>query len=151
MGVTRNATKAERFKLMLYKYSLWIILAVSVLISVLLNVLGLMKVIEQNAVTLAVTGVAVAAFLFTAQSILTSVSTKNEFIREVKRDGNYFPYIHRFCRRAEITFVGNWIPMLYMGNTIYSLAVTALFLFAVLFTLWAMWLIGQILIYSEKH
>ena len=95
MGVIRNATKAERLKLMLYKYSLWIILAASVLISVLLNAIGLMKVIEQNAVTLAVTGVAVAAFLFTAQSILTSVSTKNEFIREVKRDGNYFPYIHR--------------------------------------------------------
>ncbi len=151
MGTTRTATRKERMLLLVYRFSFWIVLAFAATISVLLYLFDLMPVIQKNAVTLAVTGVAVAAFLFTAQSILTSISTKNEFIREVKRDGNYFPYIHRFCRRAEIVFVANWIPMLYMGNTIFNLFVTALFMLGVIFTLWSMWLIGQILIYSEKH
>lgn len=151
MSVTRNATKAEKIILFLYKQSLWIVFILSVGISVLLHFLKLTDVISQNAVTLAVTGVAVAAFLFTAQSILTSVSTRNEFIKAVKKDGQYFLYIHRFCRRAELVFLLNLIPMLYMGNPIYNIAVLSLLIYGLLFTLWAMWLIGQILVYSERH
>lgn len=151
MGVIRKASKIERLTLFLYQNSLWIVLLVAAGVSFLLNHYSLMCIIKKNAVTLAVTGVAVAAFLFTAQSILISISSENRFIKAVRNDGNYFPYIHRFCRRAEIVFVIDLIPMLYMGNDIYNIVVFAVFVYGLIFTVWAMWLIGKILIISEKH
>ena len=151
MSITRDAKPSERIRLFVYQNSLWIVFIIAVGLSTTLYLLKLMQPIKRNAVTLAVTGVAVAAFLFTAQSILISVTSENRFIKAIRDDGNYLPFIHKFCRRAEIVFVIDLIPMLYMGNDYYNIAVITLLLYGLLFTLWAMWLIGNILIISAHH
>lgn len=160
----RKATPIEAATLFVYKQSWWIAALVAVLLAVILQAFNMMSVIVDNGTTLSVTGVAVAAFLFTAQSILISISSQNAFIQELRKDGNYLPFIHQFCRRAEVGFVMVFIPMFYMGKVfksivlwniqvsqVFNVIVFSGFLFSLLFTVWAMWLIGQILIIAERH
>jgi len=153
MNTIRIANLPEKIRGTVYKHSSPVVAGISLLIAIVVFFTGNIGAICKNAVTLAVTGVAVAAFLFTAQSILVAVSSDNPFIRALRHEGNYMSLIHRFCRRAELAFVFLLLPMLYMEKATAWLNIILLsgYVYSLLFTIWAMSLIGKILIISEKH
>ena len=155
MSAADNSTIGEKIRLFVYKQSWWIVFLCSAGIAWILFHFGYLDTIVDHAETLAVTGVAVAAFQFSAQSMLMSASSENRFIREVRHEGKYFPFIHKFCRRSEIVFSLLLIPMLFMEkgekNAIYNIASFSLYLYGLIFTIWTMWLIGRILTISERN
>ena len=149
----RNATKAERIRGWIYKYSLPILLLLAGGLSIVMWKNNLLVVIIKNSTTLAVTGAAIAAFLFTIQSVLISVPKDNPFMQYIRMDGRYFVYIHRFCRMAEIGFLIVMIPMFYMaeGEIVLDLVVFTIYVSCLLLTIWSMSLMGKILIISERQ
>lgn len=112
-----------------------------------------MGVLIDECVTPAVTGAAIAAFLFAIQSALISVPKENPFMQQVRKDGSYLILIHRFCRIAEMTFMLIILPMFFMDNEsgVLNFLVTSADIAALLFTVWSMYLMGRILILSEMH
>ena len=69
MSGMRKATWQERIILLLFRFSGIIIAAVSISLSIIMDKTNLMETIVKNSETLSVTGVAIAAFLFTVQSM----------------------------------------------------------------------------------
>lgn len=153
MGNIRNATFSEKVRLFIYRYSLDLVSIVSIALSCFIIAFGLLPTILENAVTLSVTGVAVASFLFTVQSIFFAIPSDNAFMKAVRDNGYYIAYIHRFCRRSELIFLLLLIPMLYMPNAhiCLNLFLISGYICALIFTIWAMALMGKILIISERH
>ena len=74
-------------------------------------------------------------------------------MQQVRKDGSYLILIHRFCRIAEMTFMLIMLPMFFMSkdNGVLNLLVASAYIAALLFTVWSMYLMGRILILSEKH
>ena len=153
MSGMRKATWQERIILLLFRFSGIIIAAVSISLSIIMDKTNLMETIVKNSETLSVTGVAIAAFLFTVQSILIALPHENPFVKAIRKEGHYMRYLHVFCRRAQIVFMLWLLPMLYMGEetTCLNHIATAGYLFALTFSIWAMWLMTRILIITEKH
>ena len=149
----RKATAAERLRLIIYKYAYIIVATLSIAISYILNEQELMETIIKNATTLAVTGAGISAFLFTIQSILMSIPMNNPFMKNMRTDGRYLTFVHRFCRLAEIGFIAIMVPMLFMDakRIFLNIIVFAAYVYALLFTIWSMYLMGSILINCEKH
>ena len=113
----------------------------------------LMDAIIGNAVALSVTGAAIAAFLFTMQSILMTIPAKNAYLQVLRKNEDYLLDIHKFCRFAEILFLTTLLPMVYMSTEhfILNIVVFTVYLSALLFTIWSMYLMGSILIRCERH
>ena len=153
MSNTLKATIKQCILLWVYRLAPLIVIACAASISFALNHFGLMPTIIKNAAALSVTGAAISAFLFTMQSILMGLPAKNAYLQEVRKDGQYLLDIHRFCRYSEIAFLVNLIPMLYMGKKeiILNIIVLSIFLGALLFTIWSMYLMGGLLIRCERH
>ena len=150
--MVRKATISEKIRGWVHKLAYVVVAIPSVLISLGLCWRGLMNVLIENASTLAVTGAAISAFLFTIQSTLFSVPKDNPFMQHVRKDGRYLILIHRFCRTAEIAFMLLMLPMFYMSKcrVISNLVVVSIYISAILLTVWAMYLMGQILIICER-
>ena len=150
--MVRKATISEKIRGWVHKLAYVVVAIPSVLISLGLCWRGLMNVLIENASTLAVTGAAISAFLFTIQSTLFSVPKDNPFMQHVRKDGRYLILIHRFCRTAEIAFMLLMLPMFYMSKcrVILNLVVVSIYISAILLTVWAMYLMGQILIICER-
>ena len=149
----RKATISERIRGWVYKFAFLTVAIVAVGISLVIYLTKNMGTLIDNATTIAVAGAGVAAFLFTMQGILLSVHKDNPFMIQVRKDGHYLIAIHKFCRFAEITFMAAFFPMLYMSNereVLNILAVSAC-LMSLLLTIWSMYLMGKILVISEKH
>lgn len=74
-------------------------------------------------------------------------------MQQVRKDGSYLILIHRFCRIAEMTFMLIMLPMFFMSkdNGVLNFLVVSAYIAALLFTVWSMYLMGRILILSEKH
>ena len=140
-------------RLFVYKNAPLVVGIIALLISFTLNALKLLDVIIDNAVALSVTGAAISAFLFTMQSILMTIPAKNAFLQLIRKEGHYLINFHRFCRYAEILFLVNLLPMVYMsGERLYlNLVVFAVYVSALLFAIWSMYLMGSILIKCERH
>ena len=153
MQAKQKAKLSELLREKAFQHSLPLILGTASFLSFVANFFDLIPVIIDNKVNLAITGVAVAAFLFTAQSILVALSPNNPYMRAIRREGHYLIHIHRCCRRAEVLFVALLIPMLYMSNDVglLNVIIFAAYVAALLFTIWAMILIGAILIICEQH
>lgn len=154
MTQVRRATIPEKIRGWVYKYASYPIVAiVAFTLSYCVYKKGLMDVIIENASTLAVTGAAIAAFIFTIQSVLISVPKENPFMRHIRRDGRYLIYLHRFCLVAEIIFMVIMLPMLYMSKDRHALNVIILaaFIGSLIYTIWSMYLMCRILIDCEKH
>lgn len=153
MQVKQKAKLSELLREKAFQHSFPLILVAGLALSFAANFFKWLPVIVDNKVNLAITGVAVAAFLFTAQSILVALSSNNPYMRAIRREGHYLAHIHRCCRRAEVMFVGLLIPMLYMSNGAWLLNVIVFagYIAALLFTIWSMILIGEILIICEQH
>ena len=154
MSQIRNATLPERIRGWIYKFiSYPMVIAFSLLIALLVEKNDLMNPIIDNASTLAITGAAIAAFLFTIQSVLISVPKENPFMQHIRNDGRYLIYVHKFCLIAEIAFMAIMLPMLYMDKNRKKFNIIALtvFIASLIFTIWSMYLICRILIDCEKH
>ena len=149
----RKATIFEKFRKWYHRFPWVIVLVPSLVIAWALQKYELMGVMIDECVTLAVTGAAIAAFLFAIQSTLISVPKENPFMQQVRKDGSYLILIHRFCRIAEMTFMLIMLPMFFMSkdNGVLSFLVVSSYIAALLFTVWSMYLMGRILILSEKH
>lgn len=148
----RMATKTEILRKFIYKTAYIFVAAISVILSLLIFKYGLLQVIIDNASTLAVTGTAISAFLFTIQSVLISAPKENIFMLFMRKHGNYLIYLHRFCSVAEISFMVLMIPMLFMksGKTVLNLFLLTIYIWSLLFTIWSMYLMGRILIACEQ-
>lgn len=148
----REATTIERIRGLVYKFAYIIVALVSFVTAYIIHKLGLMWIIINNASTLAVTGAAIAAFLFTIQSILISVPKDNPFMQYVRKHGKYLIILHRFCRVAEIMYMLIMIPMLFMQEErlILNVLVLAAYMWSMFFTIWTMYLMGRILITCEQ-
>lgn len=74
-------------------------------------------------------------------------------MQQVRKEGSYLILIHRFCRIAEMTFMLIMLPMFFMDNEsdVLNFLVISAYIAALLFTVWSMYLMGRILILSEKH
>ena len=74
-------------------------------------------------------------------------------MQQVRKDGSYLILIHRFCRIAEMTFMLIMLPMFFMSkdNGVLNFLVVSAYIAALLFTVWSMYLMGRMLILSEKH
>ena len=154
MTQTRNATLTEKIRGWVYKYASYpLVVIVSFIIAWVIHKNNLMETIIENASTLAVTGAAIAAFLFTIQSVLISVPKENPFMQRVRRDSRYLVYLHRFCLVAEIAFMGVMLPMLYLNNERTALNIISLTIFIVsmIFTIWSMYIMCRIMIDCERY
>lgn len=151
--VSRKATILEKCRKWYHKFPWVLVLVLSLATTWLLQKYELMGVLIEESVTLAVTGAAIAAFLFAIQSALISVPKENPFMQQVRKDGNYLILIHRSCRIAEMTFMLIMLPMLFMTSKSSGLnfLVISAYIAALLFTVWSMYLMGRILILSERH
>ena len=153
MMASRKATIFEKFRKWYHKFPWVLVLVPSLVVAWTLQKYELMGVLIDECVTLAVTGAAIAAFLFAIQSALISVPKENPFMQQVRKDGSYLILIHRFCRIAEMTFMLIMLPMFFMDNEsgVLNFLVISAYIAALLFTVWSMYLMGRILILSEKH
>ena len=153
MMSSRQATFFERIRKWYHIFAEVIVIILSLAAAWALQRYELMGVLIDESVTLAVTGAAIAAFLFAIQSTLISVPKENPFMRQVREDGSYLILIHRFCRIAEMIFMLIMLPMFFMHEKrcVLNFLVTSSFIAALLFTVWSMYLMGSILILSEKH
>lgn len=149
----RKATIFERLRKWYHRFHWVLVLVPSFTAAWALQKYELMAVLIDECVTLAVTGAAIAAFLFAIQSALISVPKENPFMQQVRNDGSYLILIHRFCRIAEMTFMLIMLPMFFMDKEsgVLNFLVISAYIAALLFTVWAMYLMGRILILSEKH
>lgn len=136
-----------------YKLAYLFVAIPAICISYELQRHGMMKPLIDNSVTLAVSGAAIAAFLFAIQSALISVPKENPFMRQVRENSQYLIVIHRFCRMSEIIFMLIMLPMFFMDETseLLNFLMTLAYICALLLTVWAMYLMGRILILSEKY
>lgn len=153
MTQVRRATIFERIRGYVYNFASYPVVAiVSFALSYYIHKKGLMNVIIKNASTLAVTGAALAAFIFTIQSVLISVPKENPFMRHIRNDRRYLIYLHRFCLVSEIAFVVIMLPMFYMSKKrpVLNIIVFAVFIGSLIYTLWSMCLMCRILIDCEK-
>lgn len=150
---SRKATIFEKIRKWYHSFPWVIILAPSLAVAWALQKYELMGVLIDESVTLAITGAAIAAFLFAIQSALISVPKENPFMQQVRKDGGYLILIHRFCRIAEMTFMLIMLPMFFMDkeSCVLNFLVISAYIAALLFTVWSMYLMGRILILSEKH
>lgn len=150
---SRKATIFEKFRKWYHKFPWVLVLVPSLVVAWTLQKYELMGVLIDECVTLAVTGAAIAAFLFAIQSALISVPKENPFMQQIRKDGSYLILIHRFCRIAEMTFMLIMLPMFFMDNEsgMLNFLVISAYIAALLFTVWSMYLMGRILILSEKH
>ena len=150
---SRKATIVEKFRKWYHRFPWVLVLVPSLAVAWALQKYELMGVLIDESVTLAVTGAAIAAFLFAIQSALISVPKENPFMQQVRKDGSYLILIHRFCRIAEMTFMLIMLPMFFMDNEsgVLNFLVISAYIAALLFTVWSMCLMGRILILSEKH
>lgn len=117
-----------------------------------LRTLGL-EFLSRNAIVIASSGIGIAAFLFTVQGILVAIPENNRFMKTLRSRSQYLLYLFSFCRRAEITFMIVFVPVLFLEKNesdIYAFVVLSAYSFAFLFSTWAMWLMGAILIRCEK-
>lgn len=153
MMASRKATIFEKFRKWYHKFPWVLVLVPSLVVAWTLQKYELMGVLIDECVTLAVTGAAIAAFLFAIQSALISVPKENPFMQQIRKDGSYLILIHRFCRIAEMTFMLIMLPMFFMDNEsgMLNFLVISAYIAALLFTVWSMYLMGRILILSEKH
>lgn len=151
--VSRKATIFEKFRKWYHRFPSVLVLVPSLAAAWALQKYELMGVLIDECVTLAVTGAAIAAFLFAIQSVLISVPKENLFMQQVRKDGSYLILIHRFCRIAEMTFMLIMLPMFFMAKerSVLNFLVISAYIAALLFTVWSMYLMGRILILSEKH
>lgn len=151
--VSRKATIFEKFRKLYHRFPWMFVLVPSFAAAWALQKYDLMGVLIDECVTLAVTGAAIAAFLFAIQSALISVPKENPFMQQVRKDGSYLILIHRFCRIAEMTFMLIMLPMFFMDKDsgVLNFLVVSAYIAALLFTVWSMYLMGRILILSEKH
>jgi len=69
-------------------------------------------------------------------------------LQVIRKQSDYLLDIHKFCRYAEISFLLDLIPMLYMSKKaiVLNILVFSAYLFALIFTIWAIFLIGSILL-----
>ena len=150
---SRKATIFEKIRKWYHEFSWVLVLASSLAAAGALQKYELMGVLIDESVTMAVTGAAIAAFLFAIQSALISVPKENPFMQQVRKDGSYLILIHRFCRIAEMTFMLIMLPMFFMDKEsgMLNFLVISAYIAALLFTVWSMYLMGRILILSEKH
>ena len=76
-----------------------------------------------------------------------------EVIDVIRNHVRFSKRIHRFCRIAEMTFMLIMPPMFFMDNEsgVLNFLVISAYIAALLFTVWSMYLMGRILILSEKH
>lgn len=83
---------------------------------------------------------------------MLAIPADNPFIKYVRNDGYYFVSIHKFCRNAEIVFMLLLLPMLSLKKQAewFRFVVIVLYVYAILLTIWAMWILGQIIIRSEE-
>lgn len=153
MMASRKATTVEKFRKWYHRFPWVLVLVPSLATAWALQKYELMGVLVDECVTLAVTGAAIAAFLFAIQSALISVPKENPFMQQVRKDGSYLILIHRFCRIAEMTFMLIMLPMFFMDKEsgVLNFLVISAYIAALLFTVWSMYLMGRILILSEKH
>ena len=153
MMASRKATIVEKFRKWYHRFPWVLVLVPSLAVAWALQKYELLGVLIDESVTLAVTGAAIAAFLFAIQSALISVPKENPFMQQVRKDGSYLILIHRFCRIAEMTFMLIMLPMFFMDNEsgVLNFLVISAYIAALLFTVWSMYLMGRILILSEKH
>ena len=150
----RKASFSERIRGWIYSVGAYIVVFVIADVGAIsVHCLNLMDPLVKGAPTLATTGATVAAFLFTIQGILISVPKENPFMRQVRNNTRYLVYLHRFCLVAEVAFMAVLLPMHYMdiSRPILNVFVLTVFIGAVLFTIWSMWLMCRILIFCEKH
>lgn len=152
MTQTRKATKIEVVRGIIHRFAYPLVAVIAFGVAYLIFENGFMQIIIENAATLAVTGAAIAAFLFTIQSILISVPKENPFMQYVRRHGKYLIALHRFCRAAEIIFMLIMIPMLFMDKEreLLNLLVLSAYIWSLVFTIWSMYLMGRILIACER-
>lgn len=153
MMASRDATFFEKLRKWYHRFPWVLVLVPSLAAAWALQKYELMGVLIDECVTLAVTGAAIAAFLFAIQSALISVPKENPFMQQVRKDGSYLILIHRFCRIAEMTFMLIMLPMFFLDNEsgVLNFLVISAYIAALLFTVWSMYLMGRILILSEKH
>lgn len=149
----RKATLIERIREQIYKWAYAIIPLFSAAIAIALGHLQWLTPLVDHSSTLATTGATIAAFLFTIQGVLVSVPKDNPFMKQVRNNSQYLVYLHRFCLVAEISYMVVLLPMHYMdlSRPLLNVIVLTVFIGAVLFTIWSMWLMCRILILCEKH
>lgn len=153
MNPKDDVTVIEKIRYWIYQQSWWLIFLLSTGFSIGLFYMGTYSTIIEHAEAISVTGMAIAAFQFTAQNILLTVPEKNAFIQIARNEG-YFVFLHKFCRRSEIVFAILLIPMLFINDCpdmlMYNILIISLYLYALFFTIWTMWLIGKLLVRSEE-
>ena len=162
MKKQQQATLAEHLRLIIYTYYYAVVMFISLAATVLLYVFDLFGALLDNTVELSVTGVGIASFLFAVQGIILAIPADNPFIQAVRQDGKYFVFIHKFCRNAEIVFMLLLLPMLYLKEqrptfwfisppvepTVFSCLCVCMYIYALILTIWAMWLLCNIFISS---
>ena len=153
MNNKQRANCIERIRLVIYRFYFVITPVFSFLCTLLCCKYELIDVLQCNAKELALSGVGIASFLFAVQSIIITIPADNPFMKIIRQEGHYFVFIHKFCRCAEIIFMLTLIPMLYItcDRVILSILMMSAYICAILLTIWAMWLLGEIIIISEKQ
>jgi len=151
----------DTLRLWVYEYSLVPAFFLSILSSILIiEHLGTI-ILTANASTLATAGITIAAFLYTVQGLLIAIPESNRFMLQLRRyKSRYLKYLHLFCHRAELFFMFVFFPMLFSENilnhfipshqAIISIVFLSFFFSGFLFSLWAMWLLGSILLRCEE-
>lgn len=152
MKTIRSATFMEKIRLKFYQHYHILILLIAMATMFMLHQTKLIDEIIQQATTLSEIGVGIASFLFAVQGILLAIPADNPFIKYVRNVGYYFVSIHKFCRNAEIVFMLLLLPMLSLKKQAewFRFVVIVLYVYAILLTIWAMWILGQIIIRSEE-
>ena len=148
-------------RLWIYEFSLIPVFLLSTLSStVVIDHLGSI-ILTANASTLATAGITIAAFLYTVQSLLIAIPESNRFMVQLRRyKSRYLKYLHLFCHRAELFFMLVFFPLLFSESilncfipshqVIISTVFLSFFFSGFLFSLWAMWLLGSILMKCEE-
>lgn len=150
----RKAKLSERVRRWIYRIGAYfIVFIVALVVAIALNHMNWLAPLVDNASAIATTGATIAAFLFTIQGILIAVPKDNPFMRQVRNNSRYLVYLHRFCLVAEISYMLVLLPMHYMDAElpVLNIIVLTVFMSAVLFTIWSMYLMCRILMLCEKH
>ena len=148
-------------RLWVYEFSLILIYLLSILSSVLIIKNFGIDILTENASTLSTSGITIAAFLYTVQGLLIAIPESNRFMIQLRRHkSRYLKYLHLFCHRAELFFMFSFLPLLisdYILNKfipshqiIIGAILFSFFFTGFLFSLWAMWLLGAILMRCEE-
>lgn len=142
--------RKQKCRQWLYRYACFVVLIIVLSFIVIGYYFGSIDRIMEDQPTFVTIGTTFAGFLFTGQGIILTLSPTNRFLVIAKKHG-YIEDFHRFCRYAEISFLSATVFSLKIfQSTVFDLIFLLLFLYALIFAIWALVLFGQIVHYYNK-